>query len=76
MLHCKQYFIQGTAIIQFAEEESAKKAIEEYNGAELDGQKLVIELYKPVPVIKRPIQKDRFRNNNNNKGSFQTRKYY
>lgn len=68
--------LQGTAIIQFNDEESTKKAIDEYNGAELDGQKLVIEYYKKelVPMLRRSggIQKDRFRQN---RGGFPMRKY-
>ena len=63
-------------MIQFAEEEAAKKAIEEYNGAELDGQKLVIEYYKKeiVPMIRRggAIQKERFRSN---RGGFNNRRF-
>lgn len=66
---------KGSAAIQFKSEESAKKAIDEYNGAELDGQRLLIEYYKKevAPMIRRGIQKDRFRGSN--RGGFPMRRY-
>lgn len=54
------YLNKGTATVEYYEEAAARKAVQEYNGAELDGQKLLIELAEnnrvggPRKIIRKP----------------------
>ncbi len=44
---------KGTAHIQYEKAEDAAKAISEYNGADLDGNKLVVEYKKKMAPTER-----------------------
>jgi len=75
---------KGTAIVQYQKPESAKKAIEEYDGATLDGKQLIVEFTRSsssrpqseVPGIRHKIikkTKDRNQFTFNRRGSFSGR---
>lgn len=46
---------KGFAFVEMSSEEEAKKAIEMFNGKELDGRKIVVDEAKPM--AKRPFKK-------------------
>ena len=48
---------QGTAVVEFNEERSAREAIREYNGAELDGKTLAIHYASQGAEASRRIER-------------------